>query len=64
MLTELPPKRRVKIPVRVSQEHSKVLKGIAKKIKETRSDILSGVTSNDKVYFIILFWRDFLLLIH
>jgi hypothetical protein len=53
VLTELPPKRRVKIPVRVSPEHMKVMKKIAHKIKEAKFDFLNGQKTNDRVTFFI-----------
>ena len=49
MLTELPAKRRVKIPVRVSAEHMKVMRSISQKIKEAKMDVLTGQKANDKV---------------
>ncbi len=48
-MTELRPKRRVKISVQLSSDHTKIMRNIAKKIRESKMELMDGMKLNDKV---------------
>lgn len=49
VLTELPKKRRVKIPVQISSSHTKIIRKISQKIKESKKEIMAGLNQGDNV---------------